>query len=184
MKEIWKDIPGWEGIYQISNMGRVLSFWKCNAHPNIPRFKHLRKDKKGYMRCKIGEKLIPVHRLVAVAFISNPSGKPQVNHIDGDKENNTVSNLEWCTNSENQRHAVLHGLTEGRKIALKKALCKKVFQFDKKLNLICEYESTCDAARSTGISQSHISACCRKAHRKTAGGYIWSFESEVAQGEL
>jgi len=180
MQEVWKDVKWYEGLYQVSNLGRVRSFIKCNAHPNIPRVLKPSTNRKGYAKVKIGHTLVSVHRLVAEAFINNPENKPQVNHKDGNKQNNCVENLEWATNSENQLHANANGLNENRKKAHKQKVCKRVSQFDKDMNCVGSYESTVQAAKITGVNQSAISACCRGAYGyKTAGGYIWRFEKEL-----
>lgn len=117
MTEIWNDIPGYEGRYQVSNLGRVKS---------LPRQRPGRKNKHGqvtscslpgcirsvalryvggYPCVTLGRKSLHVHRLVALAFHPNPDNKPCVNHKDGNKENNHSDNLEWCTKSENGKHA-------------------------------------------------------------------------------
>ena len=180
MQEIWKDVKGYEGLYQVSNLGRVRSFIKCNAHPNTPRIMKLHLNRKGYVKCHFFNKLVSVHRLVAEAFISNPENKPQVNHKDGNKLNNCFNNLEWATNSENQIHANASGLNDNRKKAHKQKVCKRVSQFDLEMNCVGSYESTASAARITGVNQSAISSCCRKQYGfKTAGGYIWRYEKEL-----
>ena len=178
MQEIWKDVKGYEGLYQISNLGRVRSFIKCKAHPNVPRIMKLHPNRKGYLKCHLFNKLVSVHRLVAEAFISNFENKPQVNHKDGNKQNNCVDNLEWATNSENQIHANANGLNENRKSAHKMKMCKQVVQFDIKDNhIIATYESASEAARQTGIHQSAISSCCLHQYGfKSAGGYKWEYE--------
>lgn len=107
MKEKWKVVEGFSK-YLISNTGRVknivklrdLRFYNCNGYSKIELINDNSKDKKVF-----------VHRLVALNFIPNPSNKPQVNHIDGDKNNNNIENLEWCTASENMRHAFKEGLS-------------------------------------------------------------------------
>ena len=109
MKEIWKDIQGYEGLYQVSNLGRIKRVW-CKPKILTPK-----PNKKGYLRIYFykgkNKKFLRVHRLVAQAFIPNPENKPQINHIDGNKSNNCVSNLEWVTNDENYKHALKMGLT-------------------------------------------------------------------------
>ena len=112
MNEIWKDIEGYEGKYQVSNLGNVksLNYKNSGKEQNIA----LCNDADGYLlvnlRLNNKVKTKRVHRLVAQAFIPNPENKPQVNHIDGNKKNNKIENLEWCTCEENQRHAWDKGL--------------------------------------------------------------------------
>ena len=107
MEEIWKDIKGYEELYQISNFGRIKSFYKKGKILKTS-YQYM---KYGYIREKIDlskngkKKSLKVHRLVAEAFIPNPENKPQINHIDGNPLNNNVFNLEWCTNQENIIHS-------------------------------------------------------------------------------
>lgn len=114
-KEIWRDIAGYEGKYQVSNLGRVRSLQYHNTK-GIMRIGYLKPatDGCGYLRCALSKNnklaTFKVHRLVASAFIDNPNNLPQVNHKDGDKRNNNVGNLEWCNNSQNQLHAYATGL--------------------------------------------------------------------------
>lgn len=163
MNEIWKNIKGYEGLYQVSNLGRVRSLKKIYIF-------HQNKNSGGYIvitltKNKIG-KSYSVHRLVAQAFIPNPENKPQVNHIDGDKTNNNVSNLEWCTQSENQIHCYKNNLqTKGT---------KKVIQYDLNNNYIKTWNSLTEAGKELNINHSKISLVCN-GKRKKAGGYIWRY---------
>ena len=111
MKEIWKDIEGYKGIYQISNEGNVKSLNRIARSGKKVKEKILKKaqDKDGYILftlCKNGtQKTVKAHRLVATAFIPNINNKPCVNHLNGIKNDNTVTNLEWVTVSENTQHS-------------------------------------------------------------------------------
>lgn len=112
-------------------------------------------------------KNVCVHRLMAETFLPNPENKPQVNHIDGNKQNNQLSNLEWVTQAENAQHAIRTGLD-------KKDSCnKEVHQYDLKGNYIASYPSLTKAFLSTGIQNANISKVLR-GERKHAGGYYWS----------
>lgn len=131
-KEIWQDIKGYEKLYQISNLGRVRSLIK--KHPkiikqhNIGVYKRIglskNKQKKNYL----------VHKLVAETFIPNPENLPCVNHKDGNKENNNVNNLEWCTYQYNNRHARKTGLNKGNKGISYKNRCLKAIEYIEKGN--------------------------------------------------
>lgn len=118
--EVWKDIPGFETRYQVSNLGRIRSI-QDNHGKYKEQIKSTRISNKGYeyVRLYIKDKghNVAVHRAVASAFIPNPDNKPTVNHRDGNKRNNHVDNLEWSTYSENLKHAYKTGLTNAQHVA-------------------------------------------------------------------
>lgn len=120
MKEVWKDIIGYEGLYQVSNLGRIKSLAKNrNSLQNGDMLLKPSINKKGYLIVRLYKNTVskdfPVHRLVANMFIDNPSNKREVNHINGVKHDNRMENLEWCTGSENVRHAFEIGINTPRK---------------------------------------------------------------------
>ena len=170
MKEVWKDIPEYEGLYQVSSMGNIKSFSKKKNGKNlIPQ-----KNKKGYYQILLYKNKKPytkkIHRIVAKAFIPNPDNLPQVNHIDGNKINNCMNNLEWCTNSENQIHAYKNGLEKPR-------FQRRIKQYDINGNYIKTFEYIRNAQKELNIDGSSISKCC-KGKRKSAGGYIWKYVND------
>ncbi|MBO5138700.1 MAG: HNH endonuclease [Bacilli bacterium] len=178
--EDWKDIKGYEGYYQISSLGRVKSLTRVvvckNKHKFTCREKILKLNtRNGYYVVNFQKeglkRSFQIHRLVAIHFINNPQNKPQVNHIDGNKKNNNVNNLEWVTIKENINHAFNIGLSS--KIRHNN---KPVLQFDKNMNFIKEYVSACSAENETNINHSNISRCCRGIYKQT-GGYIWKYKN-------
>ena len=169
MQEIWKNIKGYPK-YQVSNFGRVKSL-NYNS-TGLSKIMSLAKTKKGYLCvCLYKDKksyVKPVHRIVAESFLPNLNNKSQVNHIDGDKTNNRVNNLEWCDNQYNQNHAVKNGLRR----------LKSVMQYDKTGILIKIWANAAEASKTLSIDLGHIVMVC-KGKRKTAGGYIWRYNLEA-----
>ena len=120
--EVWKDVVGWEQSYEVSNLGRVRTKVRTRKGKNgteaivSSKLKSSYVDEDGYCRISLYEdgrnKLLGLHRVVAEAFIPNPKGLPQVNHKDGDKQNNCCDNLEWCSNTDNIRHSIKSGLRD------------------------------------------------------------------------
>ena len=195
LNEEWRDIKGYEGLYQISNYGRTRALeikLNCNLKYNRIRTKKalIKKnnfDKDGYCSVtlfnKKYHKKMRVHRLVGLAFIPNPENKPIINHIDGIKNNNILYNLEWCTNSENDLHAYRIGLRTVNKTGTGKfgklnGSSKPIYMIDKDTNkIIKKFDALADAARYLGRNpnwMSHISQQIR-GERKTAYGYKWRY---------
>lgn len=187
MEEIWKDIKGYEGLYQVSSEGRV----KSKARNGNWKEKILKpvKTKDNYFivgLCKNGKsKNKRINRLVAEAFIPNPENKPEVNHIDGNKHNNKISNLEWVTTKENIVHAYKIGLNskeknvsslkEYAKRGCENPKSKRVYQFDLNGNLIAIYVSVREAERQTKIKSQMISSCCLNKINHV-GKYVWRYK--------
>lgn len=162
MEEIWKDIHGYEGMYQVSNLGRIKGLPRdVNNHTGKIRLKE-RYIKgypitKGYIQVQLASRpkrvLKLIHVLVAQQFIPNPNNYPQVNHINGIKSDNRAENLEWCNNSMNQIHAYKTGLTNPHGNAWKNRNYKnlRVAKFTLDGKMIEVYESISAALRSIGI---------------------------------
>ncbi len=181
--EIWKDIVGYEGLYQVSNLGRVKSFDRYvrngTSNKNIKRGKILSpcvNPKCGYMQVNLikdkNKKIKTIHRLVAEAFIPNLENKPCVNHIDGNKQNNKIDNLEWVTHSENTIHAIKMGL----KINLKgiNHYKRAVNQYSIDGKFIKRWNSIKEIKKEWNLKSIHVSECC-KGKIKTSLGYKWEY---------
>lgn len=154
-REIWKDIPGYEGLYRVSSLGRVFSVRKneCMTFYNHHGYKRLKLYKDGDCRDWA------VHRLVAIAFIPNPNNLPYINHKDLNRANNCVDNLEWCTNWYNQNYSCT----------------KPVAQFTTTGELVAIYLSAVIASKYTGVDDSSIGCIVCGIKGRTAGGFIWKF---------
>ena len=169
INENWKAVVGYEGLYEVSDLGRVRSL-NYNKTGVIQVLKP-RASKDGYVRVKLSKegkaKTLCVHRLVAQAFIPNPDGLPEVNHKDENPANNCVENLEYCDRSYNINYG-----TRNEKAA--KALSIPVAQYTKSGILVQTYEGIKEAARRTGINRGNIIECC-KGKLKSCGSFIWKY---------
>ena len=171
--KIFYDVPGYEGYYEINRAGEVYSIERSYIG-GYGAICHIPRRKKALVKCANGyfgvglhkegnSKVIPIHRILAETFIENPNNFNFVNHKDGNKENNNLENLEWCTQSENISHSYRTGLNGH----VKKIVCVETGE---------HFYSEGDAARSIGKKngQSAISACAL-GKRRSAYGYHWKF---------
>lgn len=168
--EEWKDIIGYEGMYQISSEGRVRSFyhnkWNILSLHIAGKTNHL---KIGLYKDKCRKHFF-VHRLVAIAFIPNPNNYTEVNHKDENPLNNNVNNLEWCNHSYNMNY----GTCQERAHTTHLERTPSILMYDKEGVLKATFNSVVEAEKETGIPHSNIIACC-KGRLKTAKGYIWKY---------
>lgn len=190
MKEIWKDIKGYEGMYQISSFGRVKSLERVveylyNGNKKTKRIKEQilkpQQIKKGYLVVGLSKNNKHTHalisRLVAEAFIPNPENKPQVDHINTDVTDNRVENLRWCTQQENTDNPISkakHRDYYSKHVGNKHHCAKRYIQLTKEGELIRVWDSAVDAHNAIGVNPTHIGACCT-GKRKTAGGSKWKY---------
>ena len=170
-KEVWKPIKGYEGIYDVSSLGRVRAYPRIGSQTSNIRIMKLQTDKDGYRRIGLKKygvtKRCSVHRLVAEAFIPNPDNKPQVNHKSGVKDQNNVENLEWVTQSENTIHSFRVLGQKPNKTNCRKVKCVETAQI---------FLSAAEASRVLGIGASEIRKVAMKKPRyKTAGGFHWEY---------
>ena len=193
MKEVWKDIPGFEGLYQVSNLGNVRSVERTVMFGNQKRTvrqANLRFFKKanGYLSVKIykdcRQYTVYVHRLVAMVFCGGYSQYLDVNHKDGVKDNNIYTNLEWCTRSENIKHSVsvLHNKI-GNFILGKKWNSKPIVQLSLSGEKIRDWQSAGEAQRELGIPESSIRKCLYGDNQKgrrcyQSHGYKWVYAKD------
>ena len=186
MEEIWKDIEGYEGLYQVSNLGRVRSldrYVEKAVHPGFPPSTVLCKGRilkegygrHGYAHVCLTKKGVPnksarIHRLVARAFVQGYFEGAVVNHKDENPKNNRADNLEWCTQKYNVSY-------NGASYRARENRRKKVVQMTLNDEFVAEYESTREAERQTGFNNSSISAACRgKKKTKQSDGFHWKYK--------
>lgn len=182
--EVWKDIAGYEGLYQVSNLGRVKSLeryvqnhTKKQYRPEQIKEPSERKSNgggQGYLVLQLYKNNLVqncyVHRLVAQAFIPNPDNKATVNHKNGNKHDNRSENLEWATYGENNVHALNTGLNDSTHRRNRKDNIE-VLQYDSDMNLISKYPSMREAERQTGIDCAAISLGIKNGWKY--GGFVW-----------
>lgn len=180
--EVWRPFPLAEGRYEVSNKGQVQSIPHIEARKDgrtvsvtgriIKQGEHYKGYKRVQLRIDGKPKSFFIHRVVAMAFIPNPNGLPEVNHIDEDKKNNNAANLEWCTHLENSRHGT-RGARIGETHKRLNIKGKPVAQYTTDGELIKAYPSGSEAARQTGFSQGNIWSAVHS--KKVAYGYVWKY---------
>ena len=181
--EIWKDIIGYEGIYMVSNYSRVKTLSKIFDTKNGTK-RRITRESEVFTRLQYGycagslrknnvTKPFYLHRVVAQAFIENPENKPHINHIDCDRANNNLSNLEWVTPQENATHASLNDrLPKGKK----HHKARSVEKLDMKGNFIFKYDTLAEAAKKNCIFSANIVRCCKQ-DINHSGGFKWRYAS-------
>lgn len=189
--EIWKDIKGFEGYYQVSNYGNIKSLTRFDGIRER-QGQEIKQSLKynGYLQVGLRKnserKFCSVHRLVAIHFLDNPENKLQVNHIDCNKQNNNINNLEWTTSKENLYHAKINGLRNNMPKGEKHPNFGKYGEHSKSAKKVVRYNrDTGEAklynakilAKEDGFDVTSISKCCHK-KLKTHKGYEWYFEKD------
>lgn len=187
-EEEYKDIKNYEGLYQVTSYGRVYSLIS-------KKFLKPQKEKEGYLRVNLYKnnkmKHYPIHRLVAQAFILNPSKLPQINHISEDKTDNRVSNLEYCTAKYNVNYGTRTKRAVAKRLqnpnwmasirkhlkAIHEKKSKAVLQLTKEGIFVAEYPSAIEAEKQTRIDKSSIGKCCRgDKNHSHAGNFLWKYK--------
>lgn len=188
-KERWKPVDGYEGLYEVSSIGRIKSLERTvnnnGGYRIIPEcIKKSSIDSHGYEYVWLWNKsgrVHRVHKLVALAFIPNPQNKPCIDHINGNRRDNRVENLRWCTHKENSNFEIAHDRMSRNapwrgKYGSNVPWARAVSQYDQEGNLVEEFGGILEASRKTGIDHRGISDTCR-GKQKTAGGYIWKYKN-------
>ena len=187
--EIWKPISGYEGFYEVSNLGRIRSLERIVECSDGRKRKIKDRTLKGssysggYSGVTLHKdgcaKFVNIHRIVAEAFVPNPLEKEEVNHKDENPSNNHASNLEWVTHKENLNFGTR---TERARKAIVEAQGRAVRQLSRDGELVAEYESLSAAGNATGTHVANITKCAKGVY-KTAGGYIWKYKNETMEGK-
>lgn len=197
--EIWKDVVGFEGLYKVSNLGRILRLPKNTSRVRYGDIFYDSKilsnntlDKDGYVKTALRKEkkryYLRVHRIVAEAFLDNPNNLPVVNHKNGIKNDNRVTNLEWCTIQENTKHA----FDELGRVGQNGGTNKPVVMIDKDTNEVLKvFESIKSASDYLGLSNSTSVWRALQDEKRTCKGYKWKYYKEdvttienIAQQEL
>lgn len=184
MEEEWRDVPNYEGLYQVSNLGRVKSFARKYC---IERILKTINSSKGYLivnLCKNKKhKQFLVHRLVAEAFIPNPENKPCIDHIDTNKENNKITNLRWVTNKENNNNLTLKKYSRASKDKWQNPIIRRkmmesankrrkpIVQLNMDYSFVRYWDSAYDVERELEYNHSNINSCL-KGKYNSSNGYI------------
>jgi hypothetical protein len=173
--EEWRDIEGFEGVYQISSFGRVKSLSRKNSYGRKIGEKTIKSHEMrgGYLRIVLhkdgSRKSCLIHRLVAKTFVPNPHNLPIINHKDENTNNNMPSNLEWCSNKYNINYGT-------RNKRLSQSLKKKIGQYSKNNKLIKMWESATDVKNELGYDDSSIRKCCNnRKNYNSAHGFKWVY---------
>lgn len=172
--EEWKDVPGYDGKYQVSSLGNVRSTnWRGTGQTkNL----FLKKHNQGYLQVELAKdgrrKTFTVHRLVAICFVEGYIEGLVVNHKNENKMDNRAENLEWCSQSYNTAYSARHLYRDGKRKAFK---CRApILQLDKNMNVIRKWDSPIEIKHTLGFSDWSIKQCCL-GKRKQAYGYLWQF---------
>ena len=182
MEEIWKDIEGYEGLYQVSNLGRVKTLRRTflNGRTTQEKILKLQLDRYGYKIVELSKsgksKKFKVHRLVAIAFIPNDNDYKEINHINEIKSDNRVTNLEWCTRWYNVHYGKnANGTNYGKRGRRKSNSYKALLQYTMDMELVNTWESLRQATETGLYTESGIrhSITGRQKHHK---GYIWKYD--------
>lgn len=185
INELWKDIKGFEGYYQISSYGRVKSFKKYKNGYILSNKNCKGKYFSLVLSANEKKKSTRIHRLVAEAFIPNPNNYPCVNHKDLNKQNNCIDNLEWCTYQYNVRHSIANNpkAISAMTNYNKKIRPLKIYQYSMDNKLIGIFNNAEEAKKHTGVCGRNILQVAHKTPynakgdvRKQAGGFIWKFQ--------